>query len=84
MTRATELADRCKVKHVHQEGARFHILSWIGFEPRFPKPDAQTVTICSELLCEFNGRAIREIEHNGRSAESLLPELFRRARAVHG
>ena len=79
MNKALELASECNEPHVHQEGARFHVLSWIGFEPRFPAAGGRSVTVCSEPLCEFNGRAIRAIESEGRSAEALLPEIFRRA-----
>lgn len=81
---AIELAEKCNKPHIHQEGARFHVLSWIGFEPRFPSADGVTVTVCSEPLCEFNGRAIRQIENNGRSSEAILSDTFRRARAALG
>lgn len=43
------------VKHIVQEGARFHVLSWTALEG--PKSDG-CITTCSEPMCEINMRAI--------------------------
>lgn len=63
------------VKHIVQEGARFHVLSWTALEG--PKSDG-CITTCSEPMCEINMRAINELKRCGIDPARFLPRTMAR------
>lgn len=59
--------------HFFKAGARYHVLSWMGFNPKVPHMDGTSIIVCSEPTCEFNGRAAHQLEEQGYDITKILP-----------
>lgn len=68
-----KLSDKFSVKHVRQEGARFHVHSWGLCNGRFGVEFG--TTWCSEPFCEDNLPSILECVANGLDPARIIPAV---------
>lgn len=68
------LKEKFSIKHIYEEGARFHVHSWslIGSAKSFRN---FTVTMCSEPFCEDNLVAIQDCLKHGVDPAKVIPSV---------
>jgi hypothetical protein len=67
------LADKFNVKHIRQEGARFHVHSWSMCRGRFDVDFS--IRWCSEPFCEHNLPPILDCVANGLAPSHIIPAV---------
>jgi hypothetical protein len=68
-----EIRLKFSVRHIHQDGARFHTPSWGLCVGRLGKEFG--TTWCSEPFCERNAASVLECQRNGIDPAKVIPSV---------